>query len=314
MSNEVRLDASESVFFKRELESIDARVYEVKYPQYKARSLIPTQDGVSESDKVYTYRLYDTFGKAVWVGPGSSDSPVGEATGDEVSQIIRPLTAGYEYDIFEIKAAARQNRPLDSMKAMGARRALEELIDQALSLGVANVGLKGLLNLSNTTSFTPGTKAAGGLTWGTMAAPNATGAEVANDIMGICSKIVETTKGVFDRFNVLLPIEQYNYAAQVRIGSVSDTTALAFAKATSPFIADVIPWFRCDGAGAAVPGTTDRMVAYPYNPEVVSALVPMEIQFLPPQERELKFKRPGIAACGGVVCRYPVAVAYGDGI
>lgn len=309
--NDVRLDASESVFFKRELEAIDARVYEVKYPEYKARRLIPTQDGVSESDKVYTYRMYDTFGKAIWVGPGSSDSPVGEATGDEVPQVIRPLTAGYEYDIFEIQAAARQNRPLDSMKAMGARRAMEELIDQALSIGVANMGLKGLLGIANTTTFTPSTKTAGGLTWGTMAAPNATGAEVANDIMGICSRIVEVTKGVFDRFNVLLPIEQYNYAAQVRIGSVSDTTALAFAKATSPFIADVIPWFRCDAAGAA---SADRMCAYPYNPEVVSALVPMEIRFLPPQERELKFKRPGIASCGGVVCRYPVAVAYGDGI
>ena len=71
------------------------------------------------------------------------------------------------------------------------------------------------------------------------------------------------------------------------------------------------PWYRCDGAGS---GATDRMMAYPYDAEVMTALVPMEPQPQAPQQRNFDFVVNLAASCGGIVCRYPVAVAYGDGI
>ncbi len=307
--DQTRLDAVESVFFKRQLEAIDSKVYETKYPQYKSRSLLPTVQGVAETDRVYTYRLMDTVGKAKFVGQAADDLPRADAFGTESSQNIKEIAAAYGYSISEIKAAARNGTPLDALKAMGARRALEEKIDSILALGDSTVGLKGLLGLSSTTTYTPSTKSAGGLTWGTMAAPNATGEEVAMDIMGAASKIVDATKGAFTRFKIVLPIEQYNYAAQKRMGDGSDVTALKFALGTSPYIESVEPWFRCDNA---VSGTTDRMCVYPMDPEVVGALVPQEIQFHAPQLRNLEYVVPATASVGGVVCRYPVAVCYMD--
>lgn len=307
-----RLDAAESAFFKRELEAIDQRVYQTLFAAYKARRFLPTQDGVSEADHVYTWRLYTSVGKAVFVGAYGQDAPRAEVSGVEESTLIKPIVSSYGYNLWEIKAAAKMGRPLDPMKAIGARRAIEELVDETLALGNTAQGLVGMIKIpSGTTSFTPSTKAAGGLTWGTMQAPNATGEEVANDIMGICSKLVETTKEAFTRFRVLLPIEQYNYAAQVKLGPVSDTTALEFALSKSPYLESVEPWLRCDGAGSA---GADRMMAYPYDPMVMTALVPMELQTLPPQQKNLEYVVNMIASTGGVICRYPVAVAYADGI
>lgn len=309
---DVRLDAAESVFFKRQLEAIDTQVYDQVYPQYKARSFMTTVAGIPEASKVFTYRMLDRVSKAKVIGPEGDDLPSNDVFGAETSQIIHYLGNSYKWNIFELKLAAQTGTPLDAMKAMSARQGMEELIDSLLSLGDTTLGITGLLKIaSGTTTFTPGTKTGGGLTWGTLAAPNATGAEVANDLMGIASRLVENTKGAFTRFKIALPIEQYNYAAQVRIGTVSDTTALKFALATSPYIESIEPWYRCDGAGSA---GADRMIAWSPDPKVVQALVPMEFRALPAQERGINMVVNCTASCGGVVARYPVAIAYADGI
>jgi hypothetical protein len=312
--SQTRLDAVESVFFKRQLETIDARVYDTKYPEYKARRLLPTQDGVDPTSKVYTYRMFDTFGSAKWIGNMSDDLPRAEASGAEASTIIHPMGASYGYSVYDIRAAAKMGTPLDSLKAMGARRAIEEKIDLALSLGDSSVNVKGLLTLSSTTSYTPVTKAAGGTTWGTLSAPNATPDEVARDLMGICNKVFETTKGTFNRFRILLPNEQYNYAATIRLGDGSDVTALKFALATSPYIESIEPWIRCDASLSNSALTYDRMIAYPYSSEVVAAIVPEEFTLHTPEQRNLEYVINATASTGGVVCRYPMAIGYGDNI
>lgn len=307
----VRLDAAESAFFLRQLEAVDQQTYEVRYPALRARSLIPTQPNIPDWARVYTWREYDKFGTAKFIANTADDLPRADAKGAEASKIIKPLGASYGYDIFEVKAAAAMGTPLDAMKANACRYAIENKVDSVLALGDTKHNLQGLLSLTSTTSFTVGTKQAGGLTWGTLAAPNATGDEVAADLMGIVSNLVDATKGLWARFKIVLPIKQYNYAAQKRLGSNSDTTALRFALDNSPFIESIEPWYRCSGAGA---GATDRMVAYPLDPMVLAGIVPMEYTPMPVQQENLEYIINAIATCAGVVARYPVAISYGDGI
>jgi hypothetical protein len=306
-----RLDAAESVFFKRELEAIDKRVYDKKYPQLIARSLIPTISGVSPYQKVYTWREFDKKGSAKVITDYADDLPRIDVSGEEFSQLIKTVGDSYWYSLDEVQAAKGMGTPLDEMRAMAARYFIESKVDSILATGDAATGMKGLLNLANTTSFTAGTKTAGGLTWGTLVAPNATGAEVAQDIMGLVSKLNETTKGLWSKFKIVLPLEQYNYAAQIRMSTLGETTALEFVLKVCPFIESITPWVKCDGAGA---GSTDRMMAYPFDEMVLGALVPSEFEILPAQERNLAFVVNCKATVGGVICRYPVAVAYCDGI
>lgn len=310
--SEMKLDAIESVFFKRQLESVDSKAYEKKYPEYKARRLIPTIGGVDPTSRSYVYRMFDTLGKSKWIANSGDDLPRAEAKGEEASQIIKQLGASFAYSIEDIQTAAKHGLDLDMMQAYAARRAVEEQIDSVLALGDSANGMSGLLTLaSGTTSYTPSTKDASGDTeWGTLAAPLATGEEMAMDLIALAAAGVQATKGAFSRYKILLPIEQFNLANATRLGDGSDVTAVKFAQGNE-FIESIEPWFRCDGAAG---GGVDRMVAFAASEEVVGALVPKEFTIGEPQLVNLEYRRACTAKCGGVVARYPVAIVYGDAI
>lgn len=307
---ENRLDAAESVFFKRQLEQIDERLYGEVYPDNMARQLIPTISGVDPDVPVYTWRMTKKFGEAIIVDDMAGDVPRSDVSGEEQSQTIKTIAGAYGWTLDELKYAARTGTPLDAMKAMSARHSVDTKMDRILALGDTASGLSGILNLSNTTTFTPGTKTGGGLTWAL-----ATADEIAADIFGICTKVIEVMKQaggpMFQRFRICIPVAQYALAAQKRMGDGSDSTVLNFCKANSPYIESINAWHRCDGAGG---GGTDRMLAFPPSEEVVGALVPLEFQTQPPQQENLAYKVIARAKTGGVISRYPLAVAYGDGI
>src|SRR5690606_15710607 len=148
---------------------------------------------------------------------------------------------------------------------------------------------------------------AGGKTWGTVGAPNATAYEVVADLMGIAAARVKATNEVFDSFVIVLPIDQYNYAAQLPMGDNANITPLDFARARSPFIEDIVPWYKCETAGSD--GAT-RMVCYARDEEVLGGIIPQEFTPMAPQLQGLKYTVNNIASCGGVVLRYADAIAY----
>lgn len=304
-----RLDASESVFFQRQLESIDKNVYSTLYPDNKGRSLLPPVMDVAASAPVYTWRMWSRVGRAIIGGSLGDDSPRVDAQGQEQSQVIANIRASYAFDVMEIKEAARTNTPLDSMRATAARDTVETQIDEILATGNAANGLKGMLNLTGVNTYTLADKVAGGKTWAV-----ATATEIAADLFGMASALIAQMKDsggqVLQSFTVVMPVEQYTLIAQKRMGDGSDLTILKFVLQNSPYIKEIVPWFRCDGAGA---GATDRIMMYAKTPAVIGALCPMEYTAHPPEQRNLAYVVSGIARCGGVVCRYPVACLYADG-
>lgn len=318
-SANLRLDAGESAGFLRQLEDIDTQAYQRRYPALIARQIIPTFLSVAEWAAVYTWREWDKNGTSKVITDHADDLPMVDVTGKEFSQGIKDLGAAYGYTIKEIKQAAATGQPLDALRAQAARFAVESQIDGILAVGDTEAQLNGLLKLDSTQIAaanrvgisTLATKAASGVAWGTLLAPKATGQEVANDIIGLCSARVSATKGLWSQFDVVLPIDQYNYAASTRLNAINDTTALEFALKSS-FVRSVRPWFQCTGAGAA---GADRMMAFPGgDPLVLGGIVPMEWSPQGPQLRNMKYVINTIASCGGVVCRYPVACQYADGL
>lgn len=302
---ENRLDATEMSFFRRELEAVDTRIFEEKLPELKARQLIPTITDLGEGDNAYTYRMFKKIGKAKYAGPGANDAPRAEVSGRELSQPVRNIIASYGYNIWELKAAAKANRPLDTMRGIAARRALEQLIDESWAWGDEDEGIQGLLTLSGIQDF------GGSGAWGDL--DTADPDKVYADIVGICNMLHTKTIGVFSRFRVLLPLDAYSVAAQLRFGEGSDLTVLKAALANCPFLESVQPWHRCSKDAEGSPLAKDVMFAYPPDEMVVGGLV-HEVDFLSPQEKGYEFEVPGHAGTGGVVCRYPVAVASCDDI
>ena len=305
-----RLDAAESVWFKRQLEFIDRQMYETVFPDNLARLYIPTQSGVPDWANVYTWHMFEKFGKAKIIGNHGDDLPRADATGSEASKIIKDLGVAYGWTLREVKRSNATGVPLDAMKAMSARFAIDTEMDNILANGLATHNLEGLLSLTGANTYTPITKAGGGTTWA-VATPD----EISQDLFGIVAKAQGDLKmaggPVFRKFTILIPIEQYALIAQKRMGDGSNITVLNFCLQNSPWIEAIEPWHHCDTAGS---GGVDRMVAYPRNPLVVAGIVPQEYVAMTPQQRNLEFVVNTIASTGGVVCRYPIAVLYGDGI
>jgi hypothetical protein len=308
-----RLDAGESVFFLRQLESIDQEVYLKKYPALMARQVLPPETGVPAWANARTYRQYDRQGVAQIIQDESDDLPLSDLQGAEFTSTIKKLGTGYKYSVDEVIAAQATGMPLDSERALLARWNAERAADQIIAKGTMPLangtnltvpGLTGLTGITGTTAFTLGTKQLGGTTWGTLAAPNATGDEVAWDLMGIANNLFEATSQIWSSFRFLLNPQQFDYASQKRLGSVSDTTALAFAKGNCPYIEGVYPWWQ-------IPNGT--IVAFAPDRTVVAAVVNMEYNTLPPQARNFGWHVPGYLKCGGVISRYPVGMTIATG-
>lgn len=308
-----RLDAAESMHLKRELEYVEAETYRQMYAALQARSFVPTKPGIPEWARTITWREVTEFGQAKIISNASDDLPRANVKRTETSKTIKTVGAAYGYDWEELAASAAMGTHLDQEEANAAAFAVDLEMDEILSYGNSAYGLDGVLTIAGVTDFTPGTKAAGGVTWGSLTAPNATGAEVAADLMGIAQKAHETSKGRVLKFRIVLPIEQYGYASQTKISAFSDTTALDFARSKSPFISSIDPWWRCNAADSASALSYDVMMAIPDGvPGALQGIVPMERRALPAQQKNLEWVVPLIAKNGGVVSKYPFLMLRND--
>jgi hypothetical protein len=302
-----RLDASESMHLKRELEYVETETYRNLYAALQARDFVPTKPGIPEWARTITWREMDEFGKAKIISNASDDLPRSNVKRTETGKTIKTIGMSYGYDWEELAASAAMGTHLDAEEANAAAFAVDSELDEILSYGNETYGLDGVLTIGGVTDFTPSTKTAGGKLWGSLSAPNATGLEVANDLMGLAQKGHETSKGRVAKFRLVVPIEQYGYAAQTPISATyPQMTALKYALENSPFISSITPWWRCDSANSGGKLSYDALMAIPEGvPAALQGIVPMERRTLPAQQKNLSWIVPIVAKCGGVVSKYP---------
>lgn len=314
-----RLDAVDTAWFLRQLESIDETPYDELLPGLLGRRYIPAISNVDEWANVYTYRMFSKKGHAKPISRNADDLPRVTITGAEHSRTIKEIGLSYGWTVSEIQRAARNRVPLDTATVEAARAATDYQIDTMLAFGDADLGIEGLLDLSAVdTPLTPVAKTSGA-TWAANAATDP--GKIIQDISAITMELFTKLKQAdfgpnnappgFLKWCLLLPTDAYGAIATAPRSSTSDTTILEFVMRTNPWLESVEPWYHCDAAGGSSSG---RVVAFPRRPEWGGALVPQDMTPLGPQERNLEIVVPTRASCGGVVCRYPVATEYMDGV
>jgi hypothetical protein len=306
-----RLDAAERVYFRTKLEAVDTELYEVQYPDLVARDLIPTQPGIPDWASVYTWTMLDKTGKAKIISGDASDIPRVRAKASQGAKIIKDVAASHGWTIKEIKKARATGMPLDSTEALAARYSIESEVDEILAVGNSANGLEGLLNATGIGTYTLSTKAATGTKWDT-----ATPDEIVGDITGIVTGRITARKAaggmVFQRYTVLLPLAAYTQIATRRMGegeAAGSSVTILEHVSKLPYIESIVPWHRCDDVVA-----TGRMLAYPRSRIVVAGIVPQEFEQMEPDRRGLEYVVDCTASCGGVVVRYPDAIAKADGL
>lgn len=303
----LNLDASETAFFARELESVKARTYDIKFAPMKALSLMPVSSDAGDGAESITYRSFEETGMARVISSYADDLPRADVRGKEFISPVRSLGCSYGYSHQEIRAANFANRPLTTMQASAARRANDQKVNELAWFGDTDYGLLGLLDNPNIPATTVPNDGTGPSTLWTTKTPD----QILRDLNLITNSIIDLTKGVETPNTVIMPIEQYTLIASTPRSSTSDTTILAYFLLNNPYI-DVVDWVpELKGAGT---GGVDLFIAYDRNPDKLEIQLPMPFRQYPPQERNLNFEIPCESRYGGVLIYYPLSLAFGEGI
>lgn len=315
-----RCDAGETAAFARQLEVIQTKIYEVKFPDTKWRSLLPINSNIPLGARAVTYRMFEGYGDAKFLDNfATEDFPTAEMKGSEFSEVVRSIGDKYMYSVQDLRASALMSVSLDVEKAKIARKVIERKFDQVCATGGGP--FKGLLNHQNANSFTPATKTAGGTHWlgaGPVYAFNATPQEIVADIRAMCENAKLQTNSLYEAFDLVVGTKgdvalsrPYTYRDGVTNQVViTDQSIGQYALKTIPYLRSISTWNRCDTAGA---GSTERIALYPRDPEVIEARVPLDFEQFAPQLSGMSFVTHCHAQFGGVIVRQSKALWYADG-
>lgn len=303
------LDADASVFFRRELEFIKAKSYDVEYQDLMARTLFPTSDEAGAYAEVITYRSYDRVGMAQIISSYAKDLPRADVTGREYSSPVRTIGLSFSYTVAEIMASQATGKSLEQRRANAVQRGSEETIDNIAWYGDASSGLPGFLTNPNIPNGPVAQGASGDTEWETK-----TPAEILEDVNDLFGTIYEVTRKKERANTLLLPVRKWNYIMSTPRSENSDTTIAQYLVTNSPFLTSLEDIFAVPEMAGAGTGGADLMVAYDRNPDKLTLEVPLELQFLPAQERGLNIEVPAWAKVGGVIVYYPMAARFAYGI
>ena len=115
-----RLDDG-GAFFERELESIEAKLYEFKQRELMYRELIPVSNRDNPGAESLTYRMFDKVGMAKVIANYADDLPRADIFGKEFTHAVKGIGMSFGYSTQELRAAQMAGRPLDSAKAASLR-------------------------------------------------------------------------------------------------------------------------------------------------------------------------------------------------
>jgi hypothetical protein len=297
----IRLDANETATFARQLEQIETRIFEVKYPTGHGIELVPLLRNINVGAKSYTYRVFDYVGEAVRAANYSDDAPRVNIQGFEVTAKLYGYRASYGYSIEDMRAAAMANLDLEVREANAARNVIARKLDESIWVGDSVVGVTGLANNANVSTVSPVTG-----TWS-----SASGPQILADLNKLVMAALIASKGEEDCDTVVMSITAYGYVSTKRMGDVANLTVLEQFLKDNPKIKRVEKSYRLELANAG--GNGGRVIAYMNDPEKLEALVPIEFEVFAPIAKGMAFSVDVHGKFGGVAIRYPASVRYMDG-
>ena len=301
----MNLDANESAFFKRELEVVKAKSYDVKWAPNKALGLLPVDSSAGPAATEITYRSYTRVGTAKMVADYATDFPRVDVYGTEVSIKPHDIGAAYGYSIQEIRRAQMTGFPLETRRADAARRAIEDKINSIAFSGDTPTNLVGFLGCSGATEFTL-TSGTAGYTW---AVKNAD--ELLADMNGMVYAVIEATNGVEIPDTMLLPLAAYNLIQTKRLGTYSDTTVLDYFLKTNQHIKR-IEWLNELKTASDTSGT--RAIVFKNDADHLELVLPVPFEQFESEKKGLAYTIPCLARIAGVKFHYPLSICFMDGL
>lgn len=302
-----RLDAAGNVFFARQLEFVQNKIYEFQYPELRAFRFIPIDFSAPAGAEFVTATQYKSTGRARIINSYADDLPQAAILGMQLTTPVRSIGTSYRYSHQEIRNAQMAGLPLSIQLASAARLANDQLINDLAISGDAETGLTGIVNNPNVPVITVPANGVGNTTqW-----VNKSAEQILSDMNLAINSVVANTNGVELPDTLLLPLAQYTYIASTPRSPNSDTTILDYFKLNNEFVRDVSWIQQLAGAGEA---GSDVMIAYRQDPNKLAMQIPMAFTQYAPQERNLEFVINCESRFGGVSIYYPMSMLIAEGI
>ena len=294
--------------------AIEQQAYAIRYPDIQYPQLVPVDTSAPEWARTITYFSMDMAGQAGWFTGASSDVPLADVSRDKHEVTIEMAAIGYGYNSEEINQAMMvPGVNLTADRAMAARRAAEEHIDEIALKGDSGKGWSGLINHSDVTSSdAPNNVGGTSRAW-----EDKTPDEIVKDVNDALTGVYSDSKQVELADTIALPVKAYTDLASRRLTDTS-MTVLEYIQRANVYTAQsgqplMIRTIR--GLEDAAASDTGRMVAYRRDPQVLRLHLPMPHRFLSVwQAGPMSFVVPGIFRLGGLEIRRPGAVRYLDQI
>lgn len=307
----LRVDGPQLVaIYARSLEFIRPQLYEKKYPELKARTMVPIDNSIHPGCQTITVQGIDEVGAAEFIEDYGTDAPLVEvkATG-EASFKMFGIRLAYGWHRDEALAAQFAQRNLSDIKALACRRNIERFLDKTLLVGGTAGGttLQGLFTLAG--GQAPVTYTVQNTTW-----EDETPDEILADLMGIQSKIYIDSKEIEVPDTLVLPNTSYDLINQRRMGSGDGTLSiLKTFMGMQDRIKTVLTSHYLEANGGHSGGNVKRMVCYKRDREILEGFLNEFDQGNPWFTGE-RVVTTCFARCGGVGTHRPKAIAYGDNI
>lgn len=296
-----RQDAGETAALPRQLEHVYAKTYDIKYPDKKARKLIPVDLSVDAAAGFFSYQQWDSIGMAKIISNYAEDLPQTDVAAKEFVTKLHSLGSSYTYSIMDLRRSAKTGSQLDAKKAMAARRAHEQAVEDIAAVGNAEAGLGGFTNHANVPLVAA--------TVGQWVTNIATPLQMLADLDVLVNSVVTATKETFLPDTLVLPGPVFQLLNSTYMSADNNKTVLKAFLENNAYISGIEQWYKCDDAGAL---GVSRTVCYKRDEEVLALVIPQEFEQFPPQARNLAFEVSCHSRIGGVRVQYPLAIAYMD--
>jgi len=312
-ATDLRADSGEFAGFARSFEHILAEAYDVLYPEYKGRNIVPLNTAVAAGAEQWTWRQFNRAGEAKVIHDYANDFPSVDLNGKEFQNNIVSLGCAYGYSMMEIRNAAMMNMPIEAKKALYARQVMEQKVDQMIAWGSAADKINGLANATNiidsgTATGFSGTASAN---WITSLASSSVTAVLA-DINAMCGQIFQQSKGVFGKskdLTMLLPTAIYQALqaapAITPTGIYLDISVLDYILRTSPQLKDIVHWPALDKGAPGADASHETVLVCKLDPMVMACALPQDFEQLPPEVHGMRFTVACHMRHGGVALFYP---------
>lgn len=286
----------------QDLEAIDSVVYEPKKEELIGRTLFNVKSNVPAGAETYSYDVMTRSGSAKILAAGADDIPLVDADKRRHTVNIYSIAAAIRYSVQELRQAQMASVPIDTAKAIIARRAIAEKENRIIWHGDKDYNIPGVVNATGIQVLAVPAGASVSTKWA-----DKTGREIVADLRK-ARALINRLPGHEANTLVLTPAGME--ALEAEYNANTDKTILEYVRSQNWF-ANIIATSDLEGQGD---GNSDCFLVMDNNPAVLEVLIPMDIYRHPEEYKFPNYKVPFEERIGGAVVRYPMAIVRGDGI